>query len=107
MPNREEEANHAPRKLTWREKTAALLDLPAEGVAGTPKVSLTGDRELYLGFVQGLGASGVEGQLEHLELYAALVGPLLHRAREDRERRSRLYVALGAFGGMALCLALL
>ncbi len=21
MPNREEEANHAPRKLTWREKT--------------------------------------------------------------------------------------
>ena len=46
VPNREEEANHAPRKLTWREKTAALLDLPAEGVAGTPKVSLTGDREL-------------------------------------------------------------
>ena len=41
------------------------------------------------------------------EMYAALVAPLLHRAREDRERRSRLYVALGAFGGMALCLALL
>ena len=79
----------------------------ALGEAGKRLLQKPGDRELYLGFVQGLGASGVEGQLEHLELYAALVGPLLHRAREDRERRSRLYVALGAFGGMALCLALL
>lgn len=79
----------------------------ALGEAGKRLLQKPRDRELYLGFVQGLGASGVEGQLEHLELYAALVGPLLHRAREDRERRSRLYVALGAFGGMALCLALL
>ena len=60
MPNREEEANHAPRKLTWREKTAALLDLPAEGVAGTPKVSLTGDRELYLENYKGILAYGKE-----------------------------------------------
>ena len=58
MPNREEEANHAPRKLTWREKTAALLDLPAEGVAGTPKVSLTGDRELYLENYKGSSPMG-------------------------------------------------
>lgn len=60
MPNREEEANHAPRKLTWWEKTAALLDLPAEGVAGTPKVSLTGDRELYLENYKGILAYGKE-----------------------------------------------
>ena len=43
-----------------REKTAALLDLPAEGVAGTPKVSLTGDRELYLENYKGILAYGKE-----------------------------------------------
>ena len=42
------------------EKTAALLDLPAEGVAGTPKVSLTGDRELYLENYKGILAYGKE-----------------------------------------------
>lgn len=38
----------AVRKEGLREKTARLLDLPADGVAGLPKVELTGDRELYL-----------------------------------------------------------
>ncbi len=41
-------------------ETAALLDLPAEGWREPPKVSLTGDRELYLGKLQGILAYGKE-----------------------------------------------
>ncbi len=40
--------NPAARKEGLKEKTARLLDLPADGVAGLPKAELTGDRELYL-----------------------------------------------------------
>ena len=42
------EQERAPRKISLREKTSRLLDLPADGVAGVPKVELLGDRELYL-----------------------------------------------------------
>lgn len=40
------EQERAPRKISLREKTSRLLDLPADGVAGVPKVELLGDREL-------------------------------------------------------------
>ena len=40
--------NPSARKEGLKEKTARLLDLPADGVAGLPKAELTGDRELYL-----------------------------------------------------------
>ena len=36
------------RRVTLREKTARLLDLPAEAAGGPPVLSLTGDRDLYL-----------------------------------------------------------
>ena len=34
------EQERAPRKISLREKTSRLLDLPADGVAGVPKVEL-------------------------------------------------------------------
>lgn len=37
-----------PRKEGVREKTARVLDLPGQAVAGLPRLELTGDRELYL-----------------------------------------------------------
>ena len=36
------------RRPSLRERTSRLLDLPADGAAGLPKVELIGDRELYL-----------------------------------------------------------
>ena len=44
----EKEQTPPARKQGLRERTARLLDLPADGVAGLPKAELTGDRELYL-----------------------------------------------------------
>ncbi len=38
----------SPRKEGMREKTARVLDLPGQAVAGLPRLELTGDRELYL-----------------------------------------------------------
>ncbi|MFQ9411292.1 MAG: YabP/YqfC family sporulation protein [Evtepia gabavorous] len=43
-----------------REKTSRLLDLPADGVAGVPKVELLGDRELYLENYKGILSYGKE-----------------------------------------------
>lgn len=65
------------------------------------------DRELYSGFIQGLGASDIQGQIQHIELYASLLENSLEGAREDREKKSRLYVSLGLFGGLALCIVML
>ena len=50
----------APRKLSFREKTAQLFDLPGEGVAGLPRLELTGDRELYLEHYRGILSYGKE-----------------------------------------------
>ena len=76
----------------------------ALGRAGERLLEDPADRELYRAFLGGLGTSGAKSQLEHLELYAALTEKNLSAAREVRDRRSRLCVALGVFGGLALCL---
>lgn len=64
------------------------------------------DLALYRGFVSGLGESDTQGQMEHMELYAALLERNLSQAGEAREKKSRLYVCLGLFGGLAVCLIL-
>ena len=75
--------------------------------AGNRLLPRQGDKALYQGFAQGLGASDAAGQLRHLELYASLVGQALLAVREERDKRSRLYICLGLFGGLTLCLLLL
>lgn len=65
------------------------------------------DEELYLGFLQGLGASDAQGQLEHLALYMALTETSLSEAQEELSQKRRLYLALGAFGGIGACLLIL
>ena len=66
-----------------------------------------GDWELYQGFVQGLGVSDVQGQMEHLELYRSLLEPRLEQAREEAKQKSKVFVALGLFAGVTLSLLLL
>lgn len=74
--------------------------------AGESLLGRQEDRELYRGFAAGLGASDVPGQLRHIDLYAAMVDQALAGAREERDKRGRLYICLGLFGGLTACLLL-
>lgn len=65
------------------------------------------DLGLYRDLVRGLGESGAQGQLEHLSLCAGLLENRLSHAREEREKKARLFICLGLFGGVTLCLVLL
>lgn len=70
--------------------------------AGDALLSRERDRALLRGFAQGLGASGTQGQLEHLELYMGLVRERLREAREEYAQKNRLYIALGLLAGVAV-----
>ena len=48
------------RKESLLERTAQLLDLPADVVAGVPRVELTGDSELRMENHHGILAYGTE-----------------------------------------------
>ena len=47
-----------PRKSTLLEKTAQVLDLPGDVVAGLPRLELTGSRELRMENHKGILAYG-------------------------------------------------
>ena len=49
-----------PRKESLLEKTAQTFDLPADVVAGMPRIELTGDRELRMENHKGILAYGKE-----------------------------------------------
>ena len=85
-----------------------LRDPPqALAQAGASLLNRAGDKALYREFAEGLGASDAPGQLRHLDLYAGLVSEALKEAREERDKRGRLYQCLGLFGGLTICLLLL
>ena len=49
-----------PRRAGFLEKTAELLDLPADALAGLPRLELTGDGELRMENHKGILAYGPE-----------------------------------------------
>jgi stage III sporulation protein AB len=67
---------------------------------------LAGDIGLLYGFGEGFGASDTEGQLSHCALYSELITENLKNAREEKNRKSKLYQTLGVFSGMAAALLL-
>lgn len=67
----------------------------------------SGDLELFQSFVRKLGCSGLQEQLEHIELYNSLLQTRLEYAQEDREKKARLYISLGLFAGLSLCVVLM
>jgi stage III sporulation protein AB len=67
---------------------------------------LAGDIGLLHGFGEGFGASDTEGQLSHCALYSQLISENLKNAREEKNRKSKLYQTLGVFSGMAAALLL-
>lgn len=64
------------------------------------------DVALLKGFGSGFGASDTEGQAAHFSLYKTLTASALDEARRDRDRKSKLYLMLGVFGGMAAAILL-
>ncbi|QNK41261.1 stage III sporulation protein AB [Caproicibacter fermentans] len=64
------------------------------------------DREMLLSFGEDFGASDTDGQISHLELFSGLFGANLKSAREDRNRKSKLYLMLGIFAGLSSALLL-
>lgn len=64
------------------------------------------DVELLKGFGAGFGTSDTQGQLAHFSLYQNLASAALKGAREDRSRKSKLYLMLGIFGGISAAILL-
>ena len=64
------------------------------------------DLELLKGFGAGFGSSDTEGQLAHFSLYETLAASALNEAKEERNRKSKLYLMLGVFGGLAAAILL-
>ena len=79
-----------------------------DAVSGSAKYDGFGlhDMELLLSFGEGFGASDTDGQMSHLELYSGLFGTNLKSARDDRNRKSKLYLMLGIFAGLSTALLL-
>ncbi len=65
------------------------------------------DRSLFRDFAQGLGTTDIQGQEEHLKLCGALLEDHLREARTDWQEKRRLYIAMGLFGGLTLCLVII
>jgi stage III sporulation protein AB len=64
------------------------------------------DLELLKGFGAGFGSSDTEGQLAHFSLYENLAASALDEAKKERDRKSKLYLMLGIFGGTAAAILL-
>lgn len=64
------------------------------------------DLDLLNGFGTGFGASDTESQVAHFNLYETLTVSAINEARSERDRKSKLYLMLGVFGGMAAAILL-
>ncbi|WP_322173343.1 stage III sporulation protein AB [Acutalibacter caecimuris] len=94
------------RKAIERESFA---DDPASALAwaGDQILTCQKDKDLLSGFTQNLGTSDTQGQQEHLQLYLALIGDRLQEARDAYGQKRRLYLALGLFAGLTVCIVIL
>lgn len=65
------------------------------------------DKELLSEFGSLLGTTDVEGQLKHLELYGSIFQKRLKDCQAEFKDKSRVYRALGLFGGVSAALIIL
>lgn len=65
------------------------------------------DKELLLEFGSGLGTTDIEGQLSHLELYRSIFQKRLQERQSEFKDKSKIYRALGLFGGISTALIIL
>ena len=75
-----------------------------EGTAGSGLTQQ--DIDYIRSFGLGFGATDVEGQLSHCQLYFNFLSDALMEAKKEKEQKSKLYFMLGIFGGIAAALLL-
>ena len=62
------------------------------------------DLNLVMEFGNGLGTSDVDGQTAHCQMHRELMQTHLDSAREEKQKKGRLYIMLGLFGGIGVAL---
>ncbi len=77
---------------TPAEKAVLSLDCPAEGFGL---------------FARGLGSETTEGQLRNIDVFLSDLDMEISRAREDLEKRGRLYLGGALLGGAAAVIMLI
>ena len=65
------------------------------------------DIELLKSFVDRLGVDDIEGQISNCKLNIEFINEHLKNAREEKKKKSKLYLMLGVFGGVSLSLLLI
>lgn len=65
------------------------------------------EKELISKFGKELGTTDVRGQISLCELNQKLVGAVLEVAKEEKEKKSKLYLMLGASAGISIAIILL
>lgn len=58
-------------------------------------------------FKNGLGASDLEGQMRHCDMYLSRFKKLLAQTEKDKDGKFRMYVSLGALAGVAVFILLI
>lgn len=94
-------AENCQNGSSFTESWAAAVESGAKGFGLLEK-----DISLLRSFGDGFGASDMDGQLAHCKLFAELTETQLEHAREEKNRKSKLYLMLGIFAGMAVALLL-
>lgn len=85
----------APFPMAWQD---AVGKIPTE-------YGLTQeDKSLLRDFGGGLGVSDMQGQLSHCQLHQELAAVRLKGAREEKQKKSKLYFMLGLFLGIGIAL---
>lgn len=62
------------------------------------------DKDLLIRFSNGIGVSDVSGQISHIDLYISMFCEKVRLARDEEEKKSRLYKILGFSFGCAVSL---
>lgn len=65
------------------------------------------EKDLVSKFGGGLGATDVRGQISLCEMYQKLIGTAIEVAKEEKEKRSKLYLMLGVSAGISIAIILL
>ncbi len=108
-------AEPAFSRLSFLEKAAEAMRLgesPAQAWDNAVAADDAGgfrqaDKALLRGFGRGLGCSDLQGQLSHCEAFAAQLDDSARSARVEAAAKGKLYVTLGAAGGLCAALLLL
>ena len=87
-----------PFEAAWK---SAVADFPKRWCLNT------GDMTLLYDFGAGLGKTDYEGQLAHIEWYAAACEKRRQEADGDVRQKARLYKALGMFAGVSAAILFL